>query len=140
MIKALEMISLKNTDHDLTDLLLYFVGHDTEYTLYRELMSVLEPLLPENFSVRVQRTQISFYGKHLFGAASVPIRRKKNWPPDCLMVTFGLEHRVDSSRIAVATEPYPNRWTHHLLLTAPAQIDTELLDWLQEAYWFSEQK
>lgn len=56
------------------------------------------------------------------------------------MVTFGLEHRVDSSRIAVATEPYPNRWTHHLLLTDPAQIDTELLDWLQEAYWFSEQK
>lgn len=52
MIKTLEMISLKNTDHDLTDLLLYFEGHDTEYTLYRELMSVLEPLLPENFSVR----------------------------------------------------------------------------------------
>ena len=140
MIKTLEMISLKNTDHDLTDLLLYFEGHDTEYTLYRKLMSVLEPLLPENFSVRVQRTQISFYGKHLFGAASVPIRRKKNWPPDCLMVTFGLEHRVDSPRIAVAIEPYPNRWTHHLLLTEPSQIDTELLDWLQEAYWFSEQK
>lgn len=56
------------------------------------------------------------------------------------MVTFGLEHRVDSSRIAVAIEPYPNRWTHHLLPTAPAQIDTKLLDWLQEAYWFSEQK
>ena len=56
------------------------------------------------------------------------------------MVTFGLEHQVDSSRIAVAIEPYPNRWTHHLLLTEPSQIDTELLDWLQEAYWFSEQK
>ncbi len=75
---------------------------------------------------RVDSSRIAFfqsgtyYGKHLFGAASVPIRRKKNWPPDCLMVTFGLEHRVDSSRIAVAIEPYPNRWTHHLLLTAPA--------------------
>ena len=56
------------------------------------------------------------------------------------MVPFGLEHRGYSSRIAVAIEPYPYRWTHHLLLTAPAQIDTELLDWLQEAYWFSEHK
>ena len=56
------------------------------------------------------------------------------------MVTFGLEHQVNSSRIAVAIEPYPNRWTHHLLLTEPSQIDIELLDWLQKAYWFSEQK
>lgn len=56
------------------------------------------------------------------------------------MVTFGLEHRVDSSRIAMAIEPYPNRWIHHLLLSEPSQIDTELLDWLQKAYWFSEQK
>ena len=89
---------------------------------------------------RVQKSQISFYGRHLFGAASIPVRRKKDWPPDCLMVTFGLEHRADSPRIAVATEPYPNRWTHHLLLTDPAEIDRQLLDWLQEAYWFAENK
>lgn len=56
------------------------------------------------------------------------------------MVTFGLEHRADSPRIAVATEPYPNRWTHHLLLTDPAEIDRQLLDWLQEACWFAENK
>lgn len=131
---------MRTSEHYTADLLAYFEGHNREHALYLALVSALEQTLPENFSVRVQKSQISFYGRHLFGAASIPVRRKKDWPPDCLMVTFGLEHRVDSPRIAVATEPYPNRWTHHLLLTDPAEIDRELLDWLQEAYWFAENK
>lgn len=131
---------MKTPEHYTADLLQYFSGHDTEYALYLALTAALENVLPKNFSVRVQKSQISFYGRHLFGAASIPVRRKKDWPQDCLMVTFGLEHRADSPRIAVATEPYPNRWTHHLLLTTPDGIDQELLDWLQEAYWFSESK
>ena len=90
--------------------------------------------------MRVQKSQISFYGRHLFGAASIPVRRKKDWPPDCLMVTFGLEHRADSPRIAVATEPYPNRWTHHVLISEAEQIDGELMGWLREAWAFSERK
>lgn len=102
---------MRTSEHYTADLLAYFEGHDREHALYLALVSALEQTLPENFSVRVQKSQISFYGRHLFGAASIPVRRKKDWPPDCLMVTFGLEHRADSPRIAVATEPYPNRWT-----------------------------
>lgn len=131
---------MRTSEHYTADLLAYFEDHDREHALYLALVSALEQTLPENFSVRVQKSQISFCGRHLFGAASIPVRRKKDWPPDCLMVTFGLEHRADSPRITVATEPYPNRWTHHLLLTDPAEIDQQLLDWLQEAYWFAENK
>ena len=101
---------MRTSEHYTADLLVYFEGHDREHALYLALVSALEQTLPENFSVRVQKSQISFYGRHLFGAASIPVRRKKDRPPDCLMVTFGLEHRADSPRIAVATEPYPNRW------------------------------
>ena len=98
---------MRTSEHYTADLLTYFEGHDREHALYLALVSALEQTLPENFSVRVQKSQISFYGRHLFGAASIPVRRKKDWPPDCLMVTFGLEHRANSPRIAVATEPYP---------------------------------
>ena len=118
---------------------MFFDGHPEELALYEALFRRMDGAFPEG-TVKVQKSQISFYGRHLFGAASIPVRRKKDWPPDCLMVTFGLEHRADSPRIAVATEPYPNRWTHHLLLTDPAEIDRQLLDWLQEAYWFAENK
>ena len=37
----------------------------------------------------------------------------------------------------LAVEAYPNRWTHHLLLTEPEQVDRELMDWIGEAYRFA---
>ena len=130
---------MNRPEHYESDLLFYFDGKPREFSLYQRLFESVEQAFPDA-SVKVQKSQISFYCPKLFAAASISVRRKKDWPRECLLVTFGLEHRVDSSRIAVAIEPYPNRWTHHLLLTEPSQIDTELLDWLQEAYWFSEQK
>ena len=128
---------MRTSEHYTADLLVYFEGHDREHALYLALVSALEQTLPENFSVRVQKSQISFYGRHLFGAASIPVRRKKDWPPDCLMVTFGLEHRADSPRIAVATEPYPNRWTHHTSVADLGELDEELMGWLYLSKEFS---
>ena len=43
-------------------------------------------------------------------------------------------------RIAVATEPYPNRWTHHVVVARPEDVDGELLGWLEAAWTFSEHK
>ena len=87
--------------------------------------------------IRVQKTQVTFSNRYNFACASLPIRRKRDWPAHCLMVTFGLAHRVDSPRIAVAVEPYPNRWTHHVLVEREADIDGELMAWVREAYDFS---
>ena len=55
-------------------------------------------------------------------------------------MTFGLDHRLASPRIALAVEPYPNRWTHHLIVTDEAQIDAELMGWLRAAYAFAQSK
>ena len=57
-----------------------------------------------------------------------------------MTVTFGLVYRKKSNRIDVATEPYPGRWTHHVLISAEEQIDDELVNWLREAYEFAESK
>ncbi|MGM9676290.1 MAG: DUF5655 domain-containing protein [Butyricicoccus sp.] len=57
-----------------------------------------------------------------------------------MVVTFGLNHSVDAARIAVKTEPYPNRWTHHVLVSSPEGIDEELMNWVREAYVFAGQK
>ena len=87
--------------------------------------------------IRVQKTQVTFSNRYNFACASLPVRRKRDWPAHCLMVTFGLARRVDSPRIAVAVEPYPNRWTHHVLVEREADIDDELMGWVREAYDFS---
>ena len=57
-----------------------------------------------------------------------------------MTVTFGLGYRKDSPRIDVATQPYPGRWTHHVMVGSAEEIDEELLGWIQEAAEFSAAK
>ena len=130
---------MKTPDHYASDVLFFFDGKPLELALYEALFRHLEMEFSEA-SVRVQESQISFYGRHLFSAASLPVRRKKSWPEHCIVVTIGLSHQLESPRVAVAVEPYPGRWTHHILLSDEAQIDGELLGWLREAWEFAESK
>ena len=123
----------------LSDLQVYFSGHPEELALYAGVFPVLEAAFPEA-RVKVQKSQISFYGKHLFAMVSIPVRRKKGWPEHCLLVSFGLGRREESPRIAVAVEPYPGRWTHHVVLARPEELDNQLLAWLREAWDFSQAK
>lgn len=130
---------MRHSEYYTDDVLRFFQGRPLELALYEDLFRRLEEAFPDAL-VKVQKSQISFYGRHLFAAVSLPLRRKKDWPENSILVTFGLSYQKQSTRIAVATEPYPNRWTHHVLVSAPGQIDGELLDWLREAWQFSESK
>ena len=121
------------------DLMRFFENHPEEQAVYETLEARMAERFPDA-SVRVQKSQISFYNRHLFAAASLPLRRKKGWPARCLMVTFGRGTKCPSPRIAVATEPYPGRWTHHVVVSEPEQIDGELLDWLVQAAEFARSK
>ena len=126
-------------EHYESDVLFFFDGRPAELALYQALERAMVARFPEA-AAKVQKSQISFYHKHLFAAASLPLRRRKEWPKECLLVTFGLSHRLSSPRIAVAVEPYPNRWTHHVVVAREEEIDGELLDWLAEAYDFAAAK
>ena len=121
------------------DLLRFFSGKSLELALYQALLRHMEAEFPDA-SVKVQKSQISFYGRHLFAAVSLPVRRKKTWPERCIVVTVGLPAPLESPRVAVAVEPYPGRWTHHILISEEAQIDGELLEWLKEAWVFAQSK
>ena len=130
---------MNTPEHYESDLLFYFDGKPVELSLYQRLFQAMEPAF-SGASVKVQKSQISFYCPRLFAAVSIPVRRKKDWPPVCLLVTFGLETRLCSPRIAVAVEPYPNRWTHHVVVSRPEEIDSELLEWLSQACQFARSK
>ena len=130
---------MNTQEHYQSDLLFYFDGRPQELALYEDLFQAMSAAFPDA-CVKVQKSQISFYGRHLFAAASLPVRRKKGWPEHCLMVTFGLDHRAEDRRIDVATEPYPNRWTHHVLVSERREIDTQLMDWLVQSWVFAENK
>ena len=130
---------MRTPEHYETDLLFYFDGHSTELGLYRVLFDRLDALFPEG-SVKVQRSQISFYNRHLFAAVSLPARRKKEWPEHFLLVTFGLGEPLPSPRVAVMAEPYPGRFTHHVLVEREEELDEELFSFLAMAWAFGENK
>lgn len=106
------------------------------YTVLRERVMDAHP----DVEIKVAKTQITFRCRHVFAMASVPFRRVKGWPEEYLLVSFGLAWRVPSDRIAQAVQPYPNRWTHHVIVQRPEEIDQELLNWLEEAYQFAQAK
>lgn len=122
------------------DILFFFQQDPAVLPLYETLEARMQAELgPVQF--KVQKTQISFYKKHLFGCVSfLRVKKKKELPEHSLTLTFGLGHPADSPRIAVITEPYPRRWTHHLILSRPEQIDGELMGWLKEAAEYAVRK
>lgn len=130
---------MERSEYYESDVLFFFDGKPLELSLYQTLFLRLDSAFPEG-KVKVQKSQISFYGRHLFAAASLPVRRKKDWPEHCLVVTVGLPYRLESERVAVAVEPYPGRWTHHVLVSGPEEIDDELMGWMEQAYSFAESK
>lgn len=122
------------------DILYFFEKHMDALPLYENLEAqILDSL--ENVRLKIQKTQISFCNRHMFACVSFAhVRKKKDCPPVYLVVTFGLDHQVDSPRIDVVTEPYPNRFTHHLLVSQPEEIDEELMAWIREAAAFADRK
>lgn len=91
--------------------------------------------------IKVQKTQIAFSNRHRFAFVSfLPVRKAKERPENYIVVTFGLGHRIASPRIDAATEPYPNRWTHHVLISGEEEIDDELMGWIKAAAVFSAEK
>ncbi len=118
----------------------FFTGKPEALSLYEVFRTRLLEICPQA-EIRVGRTQIGFYNPRFFSAVSfLPARKAKDRPREFITVTFGLAYRNDSPRIDVATEPYPDRWTHHILIASADQIDDELMSWVAEAADFSEAK
>ena len=95
----------------------------------------------EDVCIKVQKTQITYTNRHVFACVSfAKVRKAKERPPVYIVITFGLACKKESPRIDIATEPYPNRWTHHVLVSRKEEIDEELLGWVEEAAAFSAAK
>ena len=122
------------------DILFFFNDHMDALPLYERWEELILEQIPDA-KIKVSKTQISFSNKRGFAFVSFNPCRKVNDRPDVWMtVTFGLSYRKDSPRIDVATEPYPNRWTHHVMVGSEEEIDAELMGWIREAAEFSASK
>ncbi len=118
-----------------TDELFFFDGKPGALELYEALLDRIAEL--GAFSAVVRKTQISLKNRRVFACVSMlRVLPKKLLPPRFLVLTLGLPFPLESPRIAAKTEAQPNRWTHHFVLGSTDELDSELLDWLRQAYEF----
>ena len=100
--------------------------------VYERLMAEMLAKWPD-MKVEVKKTQISFKNRFMFACASKASGNR-------LRLTFSLPYRAESERILQATEPYPMRWTHHVVLKSIGDIDDEVMGGLGQAYDFAMNK
>ena len=123
-----------------TDTIIFFSKQLDALPLYEAFADAVTKLYPET-EIRVQKTQISFYDVHMFACVSfLRVKKKKELPDPYLVVTLGMPYPLESPRVAVKTEPYPGRWTTHIVIGETEEIDGELLSWLKEAHDFAKNK
>lgn len=118
------------------DVMMLFDKAPGTFPLYEALEQRLLNAYP-NLTIKVKTTQVSFYNTHAFAWAWPPFRKRKGWPEVYMLVTFGLDHQLVHPRIAESVEPYPNRWTHHVIVQRTEETDDQLMGWIDQSYQFS---
>ena len=109
----------------------FFSGQDEARQLFETVRSAVEDIGPAE--LRVTRSQVAFRRRRAFAWVWRPAQylRRKGAP---LVLTVGLRCRNTSPRWKEVVEPYPGRFTHHLELYAPTEVDAEVCQWLSEAW------
>lgn len=113
----------------------FFACRDTEVlAIVRPLLSGALERWPEA-SIITQKSQVGFHDPRPF-CALYPPRAAKDRKAHALGLSLFLSRPIPSARIAMTVEPYPGRWTNHMVLPTPDAVDDELWQWLEEARQF----
>lgn len=124
----------------MLDTMTFFGRRKVVYPLYALFQDKLLFRFPET-RIKVQKSQISFYNRHLYACLSfLKVKKKAELPDNYFTLTLGLPAPLESSRVAAKTEPYPGRWTTHIVISSPSELDDELFDWVEQAFYFAQAK
>lgn len=88
--------------------------------------------------ITVTKTQISFATRTQFAWVWMPQPTDRKRPLHSLVLSFGCGRRIVHDQIVEAIEPYPGRWTHHVIIAEKADLTAAVDAWMREAYRFSE--
>jgi hypothetical protein len=109
----------------------FFAGHEKSRRIFKAVHEAITDFGLTD--VRVTKSQVAF--RRRIGFAFV-------WIPDMylgkvdvpLVLTVGLRRRDGSPRWKQVVEPRRGRFTHHLELHDPSDVDAQVRDWLYEAW------
>ncbi len=120
--------------------LVFFEGHESSLALYDALKKKITDSFPDT-NIQFKKTQVNFKNRHIYACVSFQrVLKKSELPEPYIVLTLGMPYPLESKRVAVKTEPYPGRWTTHIVIGTVDEIDDELLAWLSDAYAFADVK
>ncbi len=80
-------------DTMIQDTLFFFDRHQAAYPLYERFQEKLLARFPES-RIKVQKSQISYYNRHLYACVSfLRVKKKAELPDDYFVLTLGLPAR-----------------------------------------------
>ena len=113
----------------------FFGGHDDSRLLFEAVGACVESI--GDAEIRVSTSQVGFYRRTGFAYVWMPGQYLGETDVP-LVLTVALRHRDTSPRWKEVVEPAPGRFTHHLELRSPDEVDAEVRDWLAEAWALAE--
>lgn len=114
----------------------FFAARPGAVPIYEAFEAMLFARFPDT-EMRVQKTQISFYASCGYVSVSLPARKAPRVSRPYMMLSVYLPYRLDSGRVFAASEPYPGRFTHHIPIDSPEDVDCELMGWIADAHAFA---
>ena len=112
----------------------FFAADEEMLALARALLLGALERWPDT-AVVTQKTQVGLGGPRPF-CALYPPRKAADRKAHALGLSLFLPYAPESPRIAAAAEPYPGRFTCHMVVGSEAELDEELWAWLTEARQF----
>ena len=109
----------------------FFEGWDEARRLFEVIRGVVDEFGPVD--LRAGKSQIAFTRRRAFAWAWIPDRYLHGAHAP-LVLTLSLRRHDASPRWTQVVEPAPGRFTHHLELHGPEDIDAEVRAWLSEAW------
>jgi hypothetical protein len=88
-------------------------------------------------TIEVMKSQISFGTRIKFGWVWLPQPWSNKRPENSIVLTFGVGRHIENEQIVEVVEPYPGRWTHHVIIQNESDLNDDVYQWLCEAYSFS---
>jgi hypothetical protein len=114
----------------------FFFEKPQQLNLYQAVESLIDSIGP--VTIEISKSQISFGTKTKFAWVWLPPIWSTNRPENCIVLTFGAEKQIDDEQIVEVVEPYPGRFTHHIIIEDESDLTDQVYRFLCEAYDFSQ--
>jgi hypothetical protein len=108
----------------------FFAGRDESKRIFDVVAQAVAAVGPAQ--IRVSKSQVAFRRRTGFAYAWMPQMYLGRGAP--LVLTVGLRRQDGSPRWKQVVEAAPGRFTHHLELASPEDVDDEVRRWLREGW------